>query len=254
MIPMLAPLVGPEGTVTGMENKLVVRTTEENLRQLKAVLASLDSPPRRLMITVRRGVAAQALGREHSLSGRHRSGDLSVQVQDPGSAQGFGITAGDSRNNDPGASHIRYRTLNTHSQSDRNTDYRVQTLDGRAAFIQTGSAYPIAEHSIASTPYGTHISEGVRYYEANSGVYVVPRLNGNQVTLEVHPHTARPNPTLAGAFDHAQMLTTSAGQLGQWISLGGIDQNSNYESGVALTQTRRRDSEISQTWVMVEEL
>jgi len=53
VIPMLRPLLAPGGTITGMKNQLVVRTTPSNLTELKQVLATVDAAPRRLMISVR---------------------------------------------------------------------------------------------------------------------------------------------------------------------------------------------------------
>jgi type II secretory pathway component GspD/PulD (secretin) len=41
VIPILKPLLAPEGTVTGLNNRLVVRTTPGNLAELKQVLAMI---------------------------------------------------------------------------------------------------------------------------------------------------------------------------------------------------------------------
>ena len=53
VLPVLQPLVAPGGTLTGMNNQLIVRTTPKNLAELKEVLARIDTRPRRLMISVR---------------------------------------------------------------------------------------------------------------------------------------------------------------------------------------------------------
>ena len=43
VIPMLRPLLAPGGTLTGMNNRLVVRTTPANLAEIKQVLGAVDS-------------------------------------------------------------------------------------------------------------------------------------------------------------------------------------------------------------------
>src|SRR5258706_15326332 len=53
VIPVLKPLLDRSGTLSGMQNQLIVRTTPANLAELKQVLATLDAQPRQLMITVR---------------------------------------------------------------------------------------------------------------------------------------------------------------------------------------------------------
>ena len=46
VIPMLKPLLAPGGTISGMQNRVIVRTTPANLAELRKVLD---------MVTTRRG-------------------------------------------------------------------------------------------------------------------------------------------------------------------------------------------------------
>ena len=48
VVHIIQPLVTPGGTVTGMNNQLIVKTTPANLEEIKQVLNSLDQAPRRL--------------------------------------------------------------------------------------------------------------------------------------------------------------------------------------------------------------
>ena len=62
VIPVIRPLIAPGGTVSGMQNQLILRTTKANLEDIRKILASLDALPRRLMIYVRQdaeGASAQ---------------------------------------------------------------------------------------------------------------------------------------------------------------------------------------------------
>ncbi|MGH8635349.1 MAG: secretin N-terminal domain-containing protein, partial [Burkholderiales bacterium] len=53
VIPMIQPMLAREGSVSGFQGQLVVRTTPANLEEIKRILASLDTAPRQLLITVR---------------------------------------------------------------------------------------------------------------------------------------------------------------------------------------------------------
>lgn len=53
LLPLLQPLVEPGGALTGQGSQLFLRASPANARQIKEVLATLDRPPRQLLITVR---------------------------------------------------------------------------------------------------------------------------------------------------------------------------------------------------------
>ncbi|MGD8910063.1 MAG: hypothetical protein PVI92_12030, partial [Chromatiales bacterium] len=53
MIPLIKPFVGPDGTVTGMHNQLIIRTSAERMVQVRKILQEFDRAPRRLLIHVR---------------------------------------------------------------------------------------------------------------------------------------------------------------------------------------------------------
>ena len=53
VIPIIEPMLAREGSVSGFQGQLVVRTTPANLDEIKRILASIDTMPRQLLITVR---------------------------------------------------------------------------------------------------------------------------------------------------------------------------------------------------------
>jgi hypothetical protein len=53
LIPILQPMVAREGSLSGLQSQLIVRTTPANLEDIKRILASVDVMPRQLLITVR---------------------------------------------------------------------------------------------------------------------------------------------------------------------------------------------------------
>ena len=53
ILPDLRPLLAPGAVLTGQRNQLIVRTSPENLAELRRALEALDRPARRLVISVR---------------------------------------------------------------------------------------------------------------------------------------------------------------------------------------------------------
>lgn len=53
VVGVIKPLVEPAGTVSAMQDQLIVRTTPANLSQIRKVVAALDHEPRRLLVSVR---------------------------------------------------------------------------------------------------------------------------------------------------------------------------------------------------------
>ena len=53
LLPHLLPFVEPGGAVNGMNDKLFVRASARNLAEIRQLVAALDTPQRRLMISLR---------------------------------------------------------------------------------------------------------------------------------------------------------------------------------------------------------
>lgn len=242
VLPLLQPLVEPGGSISGMNNKLIVKTTPANLADLLNVLGAIDRPPRRLKITVRQNVDASSLVRERALSGRVDSGQLRAEVPDPGGRYGASVGYRDNNGNT-----VRYRALNTRSSNDSQNAHFVTTLEGSPALINTGQAIP---YLYDSGFYGS----GIDYRDVTSGFYVTPRLNGDNVTLEIAPQLERADPRNRGTISTRRAQTTLAGRLGEWIPLGGANEAASGSDRELLAQTRRQGSENYNVWVLVEEI
>ena len=74
VLPSLRPLLEPGGTISGQGSQLFVRASPANLSDLRLALEVLDTPPRRLLISVRFG--DEHAGRLDRLADRLRHRDL----------------------------------------------------------------------------------------------------------------------------------------------------------------------------------
>ncbi len=248
VIPVLRPLVVEGGTVTGINNKLIIKTTPSNLKQIKEVLAQIDNAPRRLIISVKQDVGGNVSTRESELSGRYGTGG--VKIESPDSGQGGTVIQGQ----DSDGNVIRYRQLETQSQGQDRNVFRVQVLEGNPAFINTGQSVPIPNQTAYVTGSGVVVQDGVEYHDVSSGFYVLPRLQGDNVTLLIAPHLSRISPNQTGIFDIQNVETTASGRLGEWIHIGSISQDYNNERKRNLKDTKQRGQEHRNVLVKVEEL
>ncbi len=248
IVPVLKPLVAEGGTVTGMNSKIIIKSTPSNLKQLKEVLAQLDKAPRRLMISVKQNVDGSLKTSEDGLSGRYVSGNVRIESPDI-SNEGAIIQGQDSDGN-----VIRYRTLETRSNIEDRNVFRVQTLEGHHAHIDVGNSVPIPTQSAVVTGAGIVIQNGVEYRDVTSGFYVLPRIQGDNVTLLVAPRLSRVTPGQAAIFDIQEVETTATGRLGEWIEIGGTTQHYNNDSRANVIRTKQRGQEQRNVLIKVEEI
>ena len=219
IVPMLKPLLAPGGTISALQNRLIVRTTPQNLAELRKVLDAVDSMPKRLVVSVRQEAAGTGLASEAEVSGS--IGTNSARVTVPGSRSQQGATA-EVRKGDNVA---RARALSSQSAAtDRNVQ-TVQVLEGNEALIRIGQSVPVRSRSVIRTPQGTQISESVEYRDADSGFRVRPRVNGDRVTLEISTRRDAPAGPNSRSFNVQGVDTVVSGRLGEWMEIGGVEQS-----------------------------
>lgn len=223
VIPVLQPLLDPGGTITGMNNQLVVKTTPANLEEIREVLQTIDRRLRRLLIAVRQDRGLQASGSAYAGSARATTEDVTVQAGETRPGPGLSAQVGDEDD------YARIRTQADRAQADDLNSFQVQALEGQPAFIEAGTSVPIRYQTGTPVRSGVVIQESVEYHDATSGFYVVPQLHGDRVTLLISPFMSNVIPGRTPSFAIQNVETTASGRLGEWISLGAIN-------------TQRRDS------------
>ena len=248
VVPILQPLVVDGGTVTGINNQLIIKTTPSNLKQIKEVLNQIDYARRNLIISVKQDIDGNFDLIEDGLSGRYQSGNVNVEVPDTG-RRGSIVEGRDSDGN-----VIRYRSLENRSRIEDRNVFRITTLEGNPAFINTGQSIPIPTSNAIMTGGGVIIQDGVEYRDVTSGFYVLPRLQGDNVSLLVFPNLSRINPAQRDSFDIQNIETTVTGKLGQWIPVGGTAQTVSDNGSRNAISTHSRGQKQRNVLIKVEEL
>ena len=252
VIPVLQPLLGRDSSISGFQNQLVIRATPAELAQLKRVLADIDTMPKRLLITVRQGADLDRARRETELSGSIGNDHARITVPGSGSREGGNVTYGD------GDDRLRGRVVDTQSASNSSTSQTIQVLEGNSAFINVGESRPVRSRQVVRTVVNGQIVdrvvEGTEYRDANTGFSVVPRVQGNLVTLDIDPQRETFNDGRRGTIYAQRMATTVSGRLGEWMDLGGVNESRSDSRSVLLGRSSSSSSERRAVQVKVEEL
>jgi type II secretory pathway component GspD/PulD (secretin) len=100
----------------------------------------------------------------------------------------------------------------------------------------------------------SRVIESTSYKEIGTGFYVVPRLSGERVLLDISPQKEQLVSGRDKSIATQRIVTTVSGRLGEWIELGGISQrNEGGETGWA-HGTGQTSNDSQQVWVRVEAL
>jgi len=213
---ILRPLIPPPGSISGFHNQLVIKTTAENLAELRQLLARLDRAPANLLVSVRhtldaeiRADLAQAKLVLRGNSGRLRIGTRRANRAHSGvSVRGDGIST---------SVELQRRTITDTGSSTQ----RVRVLEGSEAFIRTGESVPISNRQVIINRGGAYVSKSTRYEEFGSGFWTIARLNGDHVTLDINPERRRRRRDGSAAVQ--RVSTSVSGFLGRWMEIGGVN-------------------------------
>jgi hypothetical protein len=244
VIPILKPLLAPQGTITGLNNRLVVRTTPANLAELKQVLATIDAAPRRLLISVRQDADLERWRRGGQVSGAVDIGD-NATVRVPGRATPRGATVrGDS---------AQAKVYSSESAATDRVSQQVQVIEGGRALIRVGQSVPVHNREVVDTQGGRRVVEATDYRDVDTGFYVVPRVAGDRVTLEIFT-AADALSGQRGAIGVQRVQTVVSGRLGEWIELGAVGQQSARRDSQILGRDRETQRDERRVLVKVDEV
>ena len=252
VIPIIQPMLAREGSLSGLQGQLIVRTTPANLEEVKRILASIDKAPRQLLITVR-----QDADIDRSRAGAEVSGSVGGEhgrVSVPGShdQRGGNVVIGEGDN------RVRVQAAEGRRvESDRSTQ-SVRVMEGREAFVHVGQSVPVRERQVRRVVVNGQVVEqvvdGTQYRDVTTGVYVLPRLAGDRVTLDISPQRETLSRQVPGAVNVQGLVTTVSGRLGEWMEIGGISQDARGQQTVLIGRTTTATRDDRRVLVKVEEV
>lgn len=249
VIPAIQPFLDREGAISSMQGKLIIRTSPGNMQEIRRMLDTIDTAPRRLMITVRQDVDRATERRLRELSGQAGSEDAQVVI-----SSNAGSNSGVIMQGQQGDTHLRAQVINSRSlENDKNTQ-RLQVLEGNRAFIRVGQSLPVPARGVIYSPQGIRVIENTQFRDATVGFTVLPRLNGDRVTIEVSPQRDSPNMQMPDTINIQQIVTSVSGKLGEWIDIGGTGQSGHNQTSTLNSRSTMNTGDQRTVLIRVEEL
>lgn len=196
---VITPLVGEEGTVTGMNNQLIVRATPAQLLEIESVIAAMDVPRANRKITVASNRNQQSTYNNTELSGNVNIGNVTIGNRQRGQGASIDVTR-------------------QQNQSSQKSQQFIQVVDGQRAFIQVGTLVPFTQDWLLITKRYTQLTRTTDWVEVSTGFAVSPRTIGNQVEVEVTPRIT--NLRSQQSIDFETLTTVVRVNLGEWINIG----------------------------------
>lgn len=226
LIPVLQPMLAPGGGISGLPGQLVVRTTPANLEEIKRILASVDTAPRQLLITVRQDADISSERSATTVSGSvgGERGRATVPGSGSRDSRGGNVVLRDGDN------VARVHVIEGRSNENTSNTQSVRTLEGREAYVSIGQSIPVRGRQIQRTVVNGRVVEQVvdstQYRDLSTGFYVLPRVSGDRVTLDISPQREALSRQVPGGVSVQSAVTTVSGQIGEWIEIGGVSQDS----------------------------
>lgn len=225
LVPVIEPLLPPGGTVRAYRGKLILRTTDANLRELQGVLGGLEATPSTLIVHLRRqhSGSSQRGGIDTSIRGRVESGRAPV-------VQG------------------EVRIGQQSQQQQRQDHYQIRTLSGYPANISQGTL--VALSGGYSRHHGTSVY-ATTFAQLDQGIQVTPQLTPDgSVVLQISQRFDQPSSRNTARTQRS--ATTLRVTPGRWQPMGSINvTQSGTQRGIGDYQ-RQQQSVAVPLEVMVE--
>ena len=228
--PLIAPLLSDTDQIVGRDFNLIIRTTPARLTEIKDLIKKLDTAPANLSIRV--------------VQSRDKTADqlnagVNVNVVVP-------INRPDQTTGQIGGGIAQNRQHQT-----SNNEQVLRAMDGQPAYIKTGINAPIRFSTVYPAGYGqTAIATNTQYIEATTGFAVLPRLRGDEVTLEISPWSDQMNNQ--GVINTQSAQTSIKTKLGQWVEIGSINEQSQSSTTGILSAEQGSSQSSIRILIMVE--
>jgi hypothetical protein len=204
VLPEIEAFLPEKATARAFNDNIIVKSNADGLRQMKALIKQLDTPPQRLRVTVLK---------TYDVLHDTEQQEISTRV--------------DVRDQDLSGS-VSIQRWSTQDAKNDEQYYQAQGLANKPIFIDLGQKVPQVEQYIVLRNDGDlAVQEETEYININSGFSAVARILPNHhVTLEIHPRFSEFS-TQDGVLSKSQIITSLSGPAGTWLELGQIDNRKN---------------------------
>ena len=234
VLSVVQSVLGHEGKVNAYGNQLIVNAEPAKIAEVRALLQQLDTEPRRLLISVDTNESGFQSDRGYRADGTISAGDAEVQI-------GQGEING----------RDQVRIIRRSTDSRGGGTQQVQATEGYPALIQVGQSVPLTTTSTG--PYG-QVYQDTQYRDVTRGFYVTASLSGELVHVSISSQRDRVSNSRPGVIDVQSTDTRVSGRLGEWITLGGVSEQTSSDGRDVLRRSTTQGREDMSLRVKVEAL
>ena len=223
IIAAVRPLLRSDERITGLRGQIIISARPERQDELADLVAQLDRRAQQLTVTVEQRAAADGGESRVGIGGGVSLGGIAIGGGSAGGSAGIGIGIGGHHGGigigvDQRASRLRSATSQT-----------LTLLDGGSGYIALSQSRPLPWR--VRYPDGT-LGRPAAYAEAVTGFWIKPRLDGQDVTLEL---ATRQEDFAAGGWVRGHGSSTQVhGRLGEWIDVGSLARDEAGEESLLL--------------------
>jgi hypothetical protein len=222
IIPLIKPLLPEHAVIRGEGYKMMLKTTAENMPQVKQLIADLDKPLQQLQISV--ALSPVVLQQETTVPSSTTTSPNQQSTTTPAIT-----TSGTTR---------IYKTRGQHVTGEIQV---VQMLQDRWSMIRTGQAIPVTKRTRNAD--GT-VTESISYQQINQGLRIRPQLLGEEVILSIQPFYEAASESGSGQEIYYKSQQQTKAWLGTWISIDAttgrraeLDDNTSPQSSTSPSTT-----------------
>lgn len=213
LIPILRPLVGEFGTVTGTDNHLFIRANPQQMQDIEAVILQMDIARTNRKISVRSTTQLQNQRDNAQISGDVKIGQIIVND----------ASNNDRNNGKNGQNTARVGLTRNNTNSQLNSQQFINVLEGERAFIKVGQLIPYSQEWINITKRYVQISRTSQWRDISTGFAVWPRTINNMTILEITPSIVSNNNQ--GYVDFKELTTVINVKIGEWVDIAQTMQS-----------------------------
>ena len=207
VLPVAESVLGGQGRVTAYGNQLIVNAPDALIRELRQVVDQLDVAPKRLLISVDTQDSANSTAGGYRVDGSARAGDLEFET---------------GRGEIGGRDQVRIIRRSTNSRN--GGIQQIQASEGYPALIQVGQSVPLTTQG--SDGYG-QIYQQTQYRDVLRGFYATATVHGDRVQISISSSRDRLAQGRSGVVEVQNADTRVSGRVGEWITVGGIDESAS---------------------------
>ncbi|MFJ2364515.1 secretin N-terminal domain-containing protein [Pseudomonas sp. NPDC087697] len=210
LLPVAQNFIGRDGKVSAYGNQLIVNAEPDKIDELKALIAQLDTVPKRLLITV-----------DTNENNQQNNADQQTQIitYSTDSREG-GIQQVQTSEGTPALIQVGQSVPLTSTQTDAYASLPNQTNTSGSQQNPTNTS---GQPQNPANNYA-HLQSQTQYRNVTQGFYVTASVTGDIVHLAISTNRDRMSQERPDVVNVQSTDTTVSGRLGEWITLAGVNR------------------------------